>query len=123
MHPYSFDNKLFQKFLTTIDLRSNTMLHDEKFDLTQMALKQSWYTSFGMQHNISLSGFRAILKRSSTPFVMNIYLPTGLLTLASFIGFLIPVDMVPGRMGLLVTTFLMLVNIRSTQQRVGPVVS
>ena len=54
---------------------------------------------------------------------MNTYLPTALLTFASFIGFLIPVDMVPGRMALLVTIFLMLVNIRSTEQRTGPVVS
>ena len=72
---------------------------------------------------MSLSGFTAILKRSPTPFLMNTYLPTGLLTVASFIGFLIPVDMVPGRMALLVTIFLMLVNIRSTEQRTGPVVS
>ena len=54
---------------------------------------------------------------------MNTYLPTGLLTLASFIGFLIPVDMVPGRMALLVTIFLMLVNIRGTEERTGPVVN
>ena len=54
---------------------------------------------------------------------MNTYLPTGLLTLASFIGFLIPVDMVPGRIALLVTIFLMLVNIRGTEERTGPVVS
>ena len=54
---------------------------------------------------------------------MNTYLPTGLLTLASFIGFVIPVDMVPGRMALLVTIFLMLVNIRGTEERTGPVVS
>ena len=45
------------------------------------------------------------------------------LTLASFIGFLIPVEMVPGRMALLVTIFLMLVNIRSTEKRTGPIVS
>ena len=54
---------------------------------------------------------------------MNTYLPTALVTLASFIGFLIPVDMVPGRMALLVTTFLMLVNIGGTEQRTGPEVS
>ena len=54
---------------------------------------------------------------------MNIYLPTSLLTTASFIGFLIPVDKVPGRMALLVTIFLMLVNISSTERNEGPVVS
>ena len=51
---------------------------------------------------------------------MNTYLPTFLLTMISFIGFLIPVDAVPGRMALLVTTFLMLVNISSTEKDRGP---
>ena len=69
------------------------------------------------------SGFTIELTRSPTPFYMNTYLPTGLLTLASFIGFVIPVEIVPGRMALLVTTFLMLVNIKSTERYVGPVVS
>ena len=53
---------------------------------------------------------------------MNTYLPTLLLTLASFIGFVIPVAIVPGRMALLVTIFLMLVNISSTERNRGPVV-
>ena len=34
-----------------------------------------------------------------------------------------PVDKIPGRMALLVTTFLMLVNISSTERNKGPVVS
>ena len=71
----------------------------------------------------SLSGFTFTLDRCITPFFMNIYLPTSLLTIASFIGFLIPVDKVPGRMALLVTIFLMLVNISSTERSKGPVVS
>ena len=111
-----------QTYATILDVDSND-LHDEKFDISLMPLDQSWYISHGRQQNISLSGFRAKLKRSYTPFIMNIFLPTGMLTVASFIGFLIPPDIVPGRMALLVTTFLMLVNIKSTQQRLGPVVS
>ena len=71
----------------------------------------------------SLSGFQVRLTRHPNPFLMNTYLPTALLTIASFISFLIPIDMVPGRMALLVTIFLMLVNIRSTERRMGPVVS
>ena len=70
----------------------------------------------------SKSGFTLVLKRSPTPFFMNVYLPTALLTISSFIGFMIPVDVVPGRMALLVTTFLMLVNISSTERNRGPVV-
>ena len=71
----------------------------------------------------SLSGFTIHLVRSPTPFLMNTLFPTGLLTSTSLIGFLVPVAMVPGRMALLVTIFLMLVNISNNERNRGPVVS
>lgn len=108
--------------MTTIDSRYDRA-HDEKFDLFLVPLYKSWHFSTTRGENKSLTGFTAVLERSLVPFLMNTYLPTALLTIASFIGFLIPVDMVPGRMALLVTIFLMLVNIRSTEQRTGPAVS
>ena len=97
-------------------------VHNGKFRLLMEPLKKYWYFSKSRHENISLSGFTAVLERSFTPFLMNTYLPTTLLTVVSFIGFLIPVDMVPGRMALLVTIFLTLVNIRSIEQKTGPVV-
>ena len=118
---YSTEIVAFQKLSTTIDIRSE--LRDERFDLNLQPLSQNWYFSEDRNENFSLCGFTAVLKRSPNPYLMNTYLPTGLVTLASFIGFLIPVDMVPGRMALLVTTFLMLVNIGGTEQRTGPEVS
>ena len=108
--------------MTTIDSRYDRA-HDEKFDLFLVPLYKNWHFSTTRGENKSLTGFTAVLERSLVPFLMNTYLPTALLTIASFIGFLIPVDMVPGRMALLVTIFLMLVNIRSTEQRTGPAVS
>ena len=97
--------------------------HDDDFDLHIEPLNKTWHFSQSGNDNYSISGFTAILIRSPNKFLMNTYLPTSLLTVASFIGFLIPVDMVPGRMALLVTIFLMIVNIRSTEQRMGPQVS
>jgi hypothetical protein len=47
-------------------------------------------------------------------------MPTFLLLLLSFIGFLIPVEIVPGRMALLVTVFLTIVNIGSAVRVKGP---
>ena len=108
--------------LTKIDPKSES-LHVGKFDLNIEPLVKSWHFSTSINENISISGFTAVLERSSTPFLMNTYLPTGLMTIASFIGFLIPVDTVPGRMALLVTIFLMIVNVRSTEQWRGPSVS
>ena len=68
----------------------------------------------------SLSGFVLELKRDPIPFLTNTYFPTGLLTMISFIGFVIPVDIVPGRMALLVTIFLMLVNMSTNERSRGP---
>ena len=69
----------------------------------------------GSNETFALAGFRIDFKRSRSPYLLNVYLPTGLLTFISFIGFLIPVDIVPGRMALMVTIFLMLVNISAQQ--------
>ena len=72
--------------------------------------------------NHSLAGIIVSLTRVPYPFFINTYLPTTILTLISFIGFVIPVDKVPGRTALLVTVFLMLVNISGNERNRGPVV-
>ena len=86
-----------------------------------------WSESKGIyevkQQRFSVSGFVLYLKRIYTPFLTNTYFPTGLLTIISFIGFVIPVDIVPGRMALLVTIFLMLINTSSTERNRGPKVN
>ena len=42
----------------------------------------------------SITGFEVAMTRVATPFLINTYLPSGLLTIISFIGFIIPVDKV-----------------------------
>ena len=79
-------------------------------------------TAYKPQGSMSLIGFTVGLTRNPKPYYTNTYLPTWLLTIISFIGFVIPVDMVPGRMALQVTIFLMLVNISSTERHRGPIV-
>ena len=61
--------------------------------------------------NFSVAGFNADLKRILMPFVIDVYLPSGLLIVISWIGFVIPADKIPGRMALLVTILLMLINL------------
>ena len=77
---------------------------------------------FNGKETFSLIGFQVELKRNTSPFYTNIYLPSGLLTIISFIGFVIPVDQVPGRMALLITIFLMFVNLSSYEKDRGPIV-
>ena len=94
----------------------------QKFDILLDILKDTNHFDQISGSNHSRAGFAVEFKRSSFPFFVNTYLPTAMLTIISFIGFLIPVDMVPGRMALLVTIFLMLVNISSTERSRGPIV-
>ena len=114
---------LMQDFSTNLTYDNHT-LHMDMFDVSFALLKNTAFTSkikTYMNEEFSLTGFDVTLKRSATPFYINIYLPTGLLTLTSLIGFIIPVNTEEGRrMALLVTVFLMLVNISSTERNRGP---
>ena len=104
------------------ETRLSNKARNEKFDILLDNLINNSYFKRHTNETFSQIGFNLILDRSPTKFFMNIYIPTFLLTIASFIGFLIPVEVVPGRMALLVTIFLMLVNISDTQQNRGPIV-
>ena len=133
---------LFQEFQTKINaskiLNGNDSIfqaetemfrfsvHPLDFDIVDGQLSK-WSEMKGnyevKQQHFSVSGFVLDLKRIPTPYLTNIYFPTGLLTIISFIGFMIPVDIIPGRMALLVTIFLMLVNTSSTERNRGPKVN
>jgi hypothetical protein len=53
---------------------------------------------------------------------VNIYVPTAAMVIVSFISFMVPVEIVPGRMALLITIFLMLVNIGNSERSRSPIV-
>lgn len=48
------------------------------------------------------------------------YLPSGLFVVVSWVSFLIPPEVIPGRMALLVTLFLVLINIFNTITNISP---
>ena len=112
-----------QDFTTKLAYDKHTLQMD-MFDVSFSLLKNATFTSeikTHMNEEFSLTGFDVTMKRSPSPFFINVYLPTGLLTLTSLIGFIIPVKAEEGRrMALLVTVFLMLVNISSTERNRGP---
>ncbi len=68
----------------------------------------------GSLGNFSLAGFEIVLSRYVSTYIITYYLPSGLFVIVSWISFLIPMDITPGRMQLLVTLFLVLVNIFNT---------
>lgn len=56
-------------------------------------------------------GFNVILRRTRTQILFQVYVTSALFIIVSWVSFLIKPDVVPGRMGLLVTIFLVLINI------------
>ena len=83
--------------------------------------------SYGELGNFSVAGFEMVLERHLSHYLITYYLPSGrfniylsttramdhsgLFVVVSWISFMVPPDIIPGRMALLVTLFLVLVNI------------
>ena len=59
----------------------------------------------------STAGFHLQLKRHCGKYILGFYLPSMLFVVISWISFTIPPDAIPGRMALLVTLVLVLVNL------------
>jgi hypothetical protein len=87
------------------------LVHFEKSDVTEREFEG---------YNYCITGFDLHLERSITQFATNIYMPTGLMVVASWIGFVIPPETVPGRMALLVTLLLMLINLSGNASYQSP---
>ena len=60
------------------------------------------------------------LIRSSAKYLYTYYLPTGMFISVSWVSFLIPPEAIPGRVGLLVTLFLVATNIFNTIIDISP---
>ena len=61
-----------------------------------------------------MAGFEMRLMRKIYHYIITYYLPSAMFVSVSWISFLIPPDNVPGRMAMLITVFLVLVNIFNT---------
>merc|ERR1719400_603840 len=69
---------------------------------------------YGGLGNFSLAGFEMVLSRHVSTYIITYFFPSGLFVIVSWMSFLIPMDEIGGRMGLLVILFLLLVNIFNT---------
>ena len=70
--------------------------------------------------NFSLTGFEVSFKRHSRKYLIYSYLPSGMFVCISWISFLVPVDAIPGRMALLVTLLLVLINVFNSTMMTQP---
>jgi len=68
-------------------------------------------------------GFQVRLERKQMQYIVQVYLPTLLFVVVSWVSFLIKPEVVPGRMALLVTLFLVLINIFNSVREQAPISS
>ena len=65
-------------------------------------------------------GFKIDLMRKKGQIFLQVYLTSSMLVALAWVSFIVPPDVVPGRMGLLVTVFLMLITILISVKRDSP---
>ena len=65
-------------------------------------------------------GFSVRMKRLIRPYMLKYYIPCMAIVLVSEIGFMVPLTAIPGRVALLVTQFLTLINVFIFQMSESP---
>ena len=64
--------------------------------------------------NTSVSGFFLIMSRKPSVFITTYFIPSGLMVVISWISFVVKIETVPGRLGLLITLLLVMNNMSNT---------
>ena len=110
---YSYDDS--QMTFVTANARynnkeSNSIPLEYGIEINPLSKEDSLLIFEGLG-NFSLAGFELTLKRHVSTYIMTYYLPSGLAVIISWISFLIPMDVIPGRTAFLGIIFLALINI------------
>ena len=90
------------------EIKKNVLL--EYLRLETLPASDLVFKSRGIGITYSLTGFKIEIKRRSFKFIFNNYIPSALFVVVSWASFLIPPDLIPGRMNLLIGLFLVLIN-------------
>lgn len=80
------------------------------FNVHIKKLPRELTTFAGSSSNYSVYGMEIKLSRCVSPYLLNVYLPTAIFVVMSWVSFLIPTDVVPARIVLLVTLCLVIIN-------------
>ena len=97
-------------FLVLVRVSFPYISAQKSFEVACLSSKPSYF----FPGNYSVAGFELTLRRKVSHYIITYYLPSGMFVIVSWISFLVPPEIVPGRMTLLVTVFLVLVNIFNT---------
>ena len=88
--------------------------------LTQLPIE---HQKFSIRKNFvyRTCGFNIILSRGRSQIFFQVYLTSAMFVIVSWLSFIIKPEVVPGRVALLVTTFLVLVNVFNSAKSQAPV--
>ena len=66
------------------------------------------------------SGFEIKMERKATVFIYTYFLPCSLMVVVSWVSFSVKADAIPGRLGLLLTLLLMMINLTNSAAKIIP---
>jgi len=106
---FDINQMTFGETAFTYDENNRNTVLDYDVSLKKLREQDRIYNYRGS--NYSVTGLEMKLKRNYKKFLYVYYLPSGLLVAVSWIGFLIPAELVLGRLAILITPLLLLINI------------
>ncbi len=83
-------------------------------------MQYQFNNGFALGMRMSYSGWRVLLRRKLHLHVSEVYFPTAIYVALSWLSFLVAPEVVPGRMALLVTLLLVLVNVFNRVSAIVP---
>ena len=115
---YHMDQLVFANEMVPQANTSIKSILDYEITIKDLKPEETHYIALGK--NFSVAGFEMVLQRKMSFYIVTYYLPSGLFVVVSWISFLVNPEVIPGRMTLLVTIFLVLINIFNTIQTNSP---
>jgi len=91
--------------------------------LTIEDLPEQYHTVVIPSGNYSACGFQVRLQRKQMQSMFQVYLPSCMFVIVSWVSFMVKPEVVPGRMAMLVTLFLVLINIFNSVREQAPISS
>ena len=126
---YPFDSQMCTVKLSSTNLRDNVVKYVTSSINTEYGAHMQPELAYEIEYELlndpkdltakyisgsySISGFKIILHRRKFLFVANFFIPSFLIVLTSFVSFWVPPASIPGRMALLIMTYLVLTNMSS----------
>ena len=92
-----------------------------QYSIDMVDLPSKYHTYFSSGRDWATCGFSIELKRRTTQILVQVYGTSITLVVVSWLSFTINPSAIPGRMGMLVTVFLMLINIFMSVKNNSPI--